>query len=75
MGQVKKAFMDWCEKHDKALNDFISRCDEAQARQDLDEAQWQKEYDEWLDDVVAESFARDAQWTEIQRRFDAGEQL
>jgi hypothetical protein len=70
MGQTKKAYMDWCEKHDKNPNE-----DEMQAMQDLDEAQWQKEYDEWLDDVVAESFARDAQWTDIQRRFDAGEQL
>ena len=48
MGQVKKAYLDWCEKHNKTLNDFIGRCDEAQAMQDLEELQWQTEFEDWL---------------------------
>ena len=43
MGQVKKAFMDWCEKHDKNPND-----DEMQAMCDLEELQWHMEFDDWL---------------------------
>ena len=43
MGQVKKAYLDWCEKHDKNHNE-----DEAQAMQDLEELQWQIEFEHWL---------------------------
>jgi hypothetical protein len=42
MGQVKKAYLDWCEKHDKNPNE-----DEAQAMQDLEELQWRMEFDDW----------------------------
>ena len=43
MGQVKKAYLDWCEKHDKNHNE-----DEAQAMQDLEELQWRMEFEDWL---------------------------
>ena len=43
MGQIKKAYLDWCEKHDKNHNE-----DEAQAMQDLEELQWQIEFEHWL---------------------------
>ena len=43
MGQVKKAYLDWCEKHDKNPNE-----NDAQAMQDLEELQWQIEFEHWL---------------------------
>jgi hypothetical protein len=43
MGQVKKAFMDWCEKHDKNPSD-----DEMQAMSDLEAWQWRREFEHWL---------------------------
>ena len=43
MGQIKKAYMDWCEKHDKNPNE-----DEMQAMCDLEELQWHMEFDAWL---------------------------
>ena len=43
MGQVKKAYLDWCEKHDKNPNE-----NESQAMQDLEELQWQTEFEDWL---------------------------
>ena len=43
MGQVKKAFMDWCEKHDKNPNE-----DEMQAMCDLEELQWHMDFEDWL---------------------------
>ena len=42
MGQVKKAYLDWCEKHDKNPNE-----NDAQAMQDLKELQWRMEFDDW----------------------------
>lgn len=46
MGQVKKAFMDWCEKHDK--NHTEDECDEMQAMSDLEDYQWRMEFEHWL---------------------------
>ena len=43
MGQVKKAYLDWCEKHDKNPNE-----NESQAMQDLEELQWRTEFEDWL---------------------------
>jgi len=43
MGQTKKAYMDWCEKHDKNPSD-----DEMQAMSDLEAWQWRREFEHWL---------------------------
>ena len=43
MGQTKKAYMDWCEKHDKNPSD-----DEMQAMSDLEAYQWRMEFEHWL---------------------------
>jgi hypothetical protein len=51
MGQVKKAYLDWCEKHDKNPNE-----NDSQAMQDLEELQWRIEFEHWLFDNDYDSY-------------------